>query len=404
MAEASVPGLFRVTNPVKDYAWGSPTAIPELLGTVPTGDPQAEMWLGSHRGGSSVVVGGGRLDAFLAAHPSLLGDAPASGLPQLPFLMKVLAASRPLSLQVHPTLDQARVGFAREEAMGPARDDPRRTYRDDQHKPEIIVAISPFRTLSGFRDPATAGAELADLLGRDMHTGVGAELAAVLADPDPRAALRGALQLVLSGRPEVRTLAGVAYGAAGRSPGVLADTLRIVGAHYGDDPGVLGAALLHRVDLDPGEALYLDAGNIHAYLSGLGIEAMAPSDNVLRGGLTPKYVDVAGLLDIVDFSPSVPHRVPGVRTMAEGVEVTSYRPPVREFSVHSVAADGGPRVLEGIGGPSMLIVTQGVLCVRAGDAEIVVERGESLFQAAGPDLVVTSCGGSARAYITTVGG
>ena len=90
--------------------------------------------------------------------------------------------------------------------------------------------------------------------------------------------------------------------------------------------------------------------------------------------------------------------------MAEGVEVTSYRPPVREFSVHSVAADGGPRVLEGIGGPSMLIVTQGVLCVRAGDAEIVVERGESLFQAAGPDLVVTSCGGSARAYITTVGG
>ena len=405
MTEARVPGLFRVRNPLKDYAWGSVTAIPDLLGVAESGDPQAEMWLGAHAAAPSVVEGDAvRLDALIADHPGLLGGSAASGAPRLPFLMKVLAAAMPLSLQVHPTLDQARAGFARDEAAGLPIDHPQRTYRDDQHKPEIIVAISSFKALCGFRDPAVAGAELAELLGGPMRTGVGAELAGVLSEPDPRAALRGALRLILSGRPEVRTLAGAASQAAERSSGRLADTTRIVGAAFGDDPGVLGAALLNRVDLAPGEALYLDAGNIHAYLSGLGIEAMAPSDNVLRGGLTTKHVDVDGLLEIVDFSPIQPRRVVGQRTHDHGVALTSYRPPVREFSVHDIEASGGPRTLEGITGPSMLVVTRGSMRVLAGDEEIVLERGQSACQAAGPALVVSSLDGPARAYLTTVGG
>ncbi len=396
--------LIRVANPVKGYAWGSPTAIPDLLGTPASGEPQAEMWLGAHPADPSMLVPAGvRLDAHLSDHPGLLG-ASASAPARLPFLMKVLAAAMPLSLQVHPTADQARAGFARDEAAGLGRDDPRRSYRDDQHKPEIIVAISDFRALCGFREPATAGADLADLLGASMRRGVGAELAAVLAGSDARGALRGALRLILSGRREVRTLAAEASVAADGSRGGLADTLRIVGSHFGDDPGVLGAALLNRVDLAPGEALYLDAGNIHAYLSGLGIEAMAPSDNVLRGGLTTKHVDVDGLLEIVAFTPVTPHRVPGVRSDRDGVSLTSYHPPALEFSVHAIDVRGGPRRLDGLTGPSMLIVTEGSLVVRSGDEEIVVERGQSVFQAAGPELVVGSGGTPARAFLTTVGG
>lgn len=404
VAIASRPTLFRVEPPLRDYAWGSPSAIPDLLGTEPDGRPQAELWLGAHPGDPARLESGEGLDARLAREPQLLGAAAGEGAGQLPFLMKVLAAGQPLSLQVHPTREQAAIGHAREDAAGLAPDDPARSYKDIEHKPEIIVAISRFAALCGFRPPAAARADLLELLGDDATRGFAAELARALAEPDPAVALSTALQLILSGRPEVRELAATAVAKAAGEGGQLADTLRLVGASYGDDPGVLATAMLNRVDLAPGEALYLDAGNIHAYLHGIGIEAMAPSDNVLRGGLTPKHIDVAGLLEIVKFSPVEPLRVPPLGTVAAGVRVDSYRPPAEEFSVHVITADGGPRVLDELAGPALLLATAGTLEVTCGANTLRLGRGESAFKAAGQPLVVRSVDGPATGYLTTVGG
>lgn len=404
VAIASRPTLFRVQPPLRDYAWGSASAIPDLLGTEADGRPQAELWLGAHPGDPARLESGEGLDARLAREPQLLCEAARDGAGQLPFLMKLLAAGQPLSLQVHPTREQAAVGHAREDAAGVALEAPERSYKDTEHKPEIIVAISRFAALCGFRPPAAARADLLELLGADGARGFGAELARALADPDPGSALSAALQLILSGRPEVRELAATAVARAATADGPLADTLRLVGASYGDDPGVLATALLNRVDLEPGEALYLDAGNIHAYLHGIGIEAMAPSDNVLRGGLTPKHIDVAGLLEIVKFSPIEPLRVPVLDSVANGVRLESYRPPAEEFSVHVIEADGGPRVLEELDGPALLLVTAGTLELSCGPDNLRIGRGESAFKAAGEPLVVRSVDGPATGYLTTVGG
>lgn len=405
MSEQSTSALHAVRNPIRDYAWGSLTDIPACLGTEPTGEPQAEMWLGAHPGAPSVLAESGiRLDDFLAQHPHLLGDEAVGRFgPQLPFLMKLLAAARPLSLQVHPTMKQAKTGFARDEAAGLALDDPMRSYKDAQHKPEIIVAISDFQALCGFRPPAEARLDLAGLLGDQGRRGVGAELLTDLGNSNDEVALRSAFELIMSGRPDIRVLAQAAIDAAQESTTRLADTIRIVGAHYGDDPGVLGAALLNRVDLVPGEALYLDAGNIHAYLAGFGIEAMAPSDNVLRGGLTPKRVDIDGLLEIVNFRPIVPTRIQGIVTAEAGVTMTSYRTPAEEFSVHVIEATTGPRTLAELPGPSILIVVEGSLTVSAGGDSMVLPRGESAYHAAGAPLTVRAAEGPARAYLTTVG-
>lgn len=404
MTEISA-ALVRIENPIRDYAWGSLTSLAGALGTEPSGRPQAEMWLGAHPGDPSRLADGGlRLDQFLAARPDLLGASAERFGGQLPFLMKLLAAAKPLSLQVHPTMAQARAGFARDEAAGVALNDPLRTYKDPFHKPEIIVAISPFQALCGFRSPRQAREELVDLFGEAMSaSAVGVELEAALSLADEPAALRAAFALIMSGRPEVRSLAALAVQAASTSATPLAGTIRWLGEHYLDDPGVLGAALLNRVDLMPGEALYLSSGNIHAYLSGFGIEAMAPSDNVLRGGLTPKHVDVAGLLEIVRFEAISPFRVEPAVSQWHGGELRSYRPPVAEFSVHIIQIESGARTLPELAGPSVLVVMSGRVELRADRDALVLERGQSAFQAAGRPLSVRSLESPATIYLTTTG-
>ena len=384
--------LFRVRPPLRHYAWGSLTAIPELLGTQPDGRPQAELWLGAHPA-DPVTVDGVRLDTLLAQQPRLAGG-------DLPFLMKVLAAGRPLSLQVHPTREQAATGYAREGALGLEVGDPRRSYADREHKPEMIVAVTPFVTLCGFRSPAEAADDLAELIGNPSAAAT--ELLNLLRGTDEPEALRGALGLMLSTRPQVRELVAAVVQAARSHPGTYADTVRRA-ADYGDDPGVLAMALLNRVELAPGEALYLETGNIHAYLGGLGIEAMAPSDNVLRGGLTPKHIDVQGLFEIVQFAPMRPAHVPAQTSESDGVRLQSYWPPAEEFSVHRIEATTGPRELAALVGPAMLIVTAGTLQVSADGDLLTLERGDSAFHAAGSTLTVRAVGGPANAYLTTVG-
>ncbi len=319
-------------NTVRPYAWGSPTAIPHLLGVEPTGEPQAEMWMGAHPGAPSRTARGTLVEVIEADPERELGArAVAKFGPRLPFLLKILAAGAPLSLQVHPNLAQAREGYADEERRGVPADAPHRNYKDANHKPELICALTEFDGLCGFRDPAQA-ADLLDGLGVDS---LKPYVDLLHAHPED-AALREVLTAVLSADPEemARTVAE-ATAACTRLGGAYAPYADIA-HHYPGDPGVIAAMLLNHVRLQPGEALFLGAGIPHAYLNGLGVEIMANSDNVLRCGLTPKHVDVPELLRIVRFEPSDPgvlrpRGVPGgrggLRDADRRVPAVPVRPP-----------------------------------------------------------------------------
>lgn len=270
--------FVEITNQPRDYAWGSTTLIPELLGVEPDGRSQAEVWLGTHPGSPSRLV---ERDGDLR---DVAGE--------LPFLLKILAAGTPLSLQVHPTTAQAQEGFARENAAGIPLDASHRNYKDPHAKPEMLYALSDeFRALSGFRHVAETRAVL-----DAGHPGLFEELRS---DAD----IRPLVEWLVSGHPDVAVVVEVVTVAAQDAEGDSWATVRLLAEHYPGDPGVAISLLLNTVVLRRGDALYLPAGNIHAYLSGLGVELMGPSDNVLRCGLTPKHVDVPELLRVVDFTP-----------------------------------------------------------------------------------------------------
>ncbi len=271
--------FVRIGNTPRDYAWGSTTAIAGLLGTTPSGAPEAELWLGAHPGSPARILDSTQTDGAT----DLAHWTETSG--KLPYLLKVLAAASPLSLQAHPSSAQALAGFERENAEGLAPDSPERNYKDPFHKPEMIFALSdPFDALCGFREPTDGRAALERLAGGDPAV---AAFAATLDGPAAEV-LRRATEWLLGGAPEVADVVDAVVAAARDAEGVDADTVRMLAAAFPGDPGIVLALLLNRVALGPGDALYLPAGNIHAYLRGLGIELMAASDNVLRGGLTPK--------------------------------------------------------------------------------------------------------------------
>ncbi|MEO5900078.1 MAG: mannose-6-phosphate isomerase, class I [Ilumatobacteraceae bacterium] len=255
--------MDRITGVVQHYDWGDLNAIPSLLGASPDGRPWAELWLGTHAGGAATTSADD--------HPL----AETSG--ELPYLLKVLAAAEPLSLQTHPTSEQAAAGFARENAAGIALDAGERIYRDAAAKPELLCALTPFEALCGFRpfDQSIAWFET------EGWTELADQLRA-----GPANYLRWAL----------------ASGAHRLPDGAPGWVQRVAGRYPGDG-GVLVALILNRLILQPGEAIFLDAGNLHAYLLGTAIEVMASSDNVVRGGLTSKHVDIDELLAIVDLTP-----------------------------------------------------------------------------------------------------
>ncbi|OON71306.1 mannose-6-phosphate isomerase, class I [Streptomyces tsukubensis] len=336
--------MDRLSNTIRPYAWGSVTAIPELLGTEPTGEPQAEMWMGAHPGAPSHIdrgSGGASLAEVIDADPEKeLGHRAVKKFgPRLPFLLKLLAAGAPLSLQVHPDLAQAKEGYADEERRGVPIDAAHRNYKDPNHKPEMIVALTPFDGLCGFRHPGAAADSLAALEVDSLKPYVDA----LRAHPE-EAALREVLTALLSADPaEMSATVEAAAAACERLGGDHAPYAGIA-HHYPGDPGVIAAMLLNRVRLQPGEALFLGAGVPHAYLHGLGVEIMANSDNVLRCGLTPKHVDVPELLRIVHFEATDPG-VQHPEASADGEE--AYEAPIDEFrlSRHVLAKDAAPRDL-----------------------------------------------------------
>ena len=382
-------------NPVRPYAWGSRTVIAELRGEPsPSPHPEAEMWLGAHPGDPSHLVGadGGRtslLDALRADPEGLLGpDRCAKWSGSLPYLLKVLAADEPLSLQAHPSSAQAAEGFARENAAGIPVDAPTRNYRDASHKPELICALSEFHALVGFREvPQT----LALLRALDVD-GLAPHVALLAAEPDA-AGLRALFttwitlpQSVLDRAVPALQAACVRLAQEGGEFGREARMALELSERYPGDAGVLAALLLNLVVLQPGEALFLPAGNLHAYLSGAGVELMANSDNVLRGGLTSKHVDVAELLRVLDFTPRTP---PVLRGAPEGGWVR-YDTDAAEFLLRRFESPAEADVAVPDGGPRILLCTTGSALVRAaggnslppGGAERVLGRGQALWLAA----------------------
>ncbi|HSY14757.1 MAG TPA: mannose-6-phosphate isomerase, class I [Jatrophihabitantaceae bacterium] len=387
------PALLTLAGVVRHYGWGSTTAIAELLGVRPDGRPAAELWFGAHpEAPSSAGEPAAPLDTLIAAQPlALLGaDLFDAFGPRLPFLLKVLAADRALSIQVHPTVAQARAGFAAEDARGVPLDSPERNYRDANHKPELICALSAFEALCGFRPVAATLRLFAALAVPEL-----VPYQQLLAGPD---GLRDGFSAILSAADPAALVAAVAGGVATLPPdSEWAGPARAFRLAAQDAPGDVGAVLtllLNYVRLEPGQAIYLDAGNVHAYLRGVGVEIMANSDNVLRCGLTPKHVDVAEVLRIADFVPlvdplCVPHRPsPGV---------VAYPVPVPDFALSRIEVGDSPVHLPA-GGPQILLCTEGAVTVRDAGADASVAggsplpKGQAVFVPAGMRLSVEGIG------------
>ncbi|NAZ83523.1 mannose-6-phosphate isomerase, class I [Kineococcus sp. R8] len=370
--------MHRLTNRVQPYAWGSTTALAEFLGQASDGSPQAELWIGAHPSAPSALVPTGQgLDELVAADPEgVLGAQRTSD--RLPFLLKVLSAAAPLSLQVHPDRERAARRFAEEEAAGTPVDAPHRLYRDTEHKPELLYALEPFAAMAGFREPAAARELLAGLALPALPPEAADLLAALLDDlagADPAAALRAATRRALTA-PAAGVAAlveAVATACEALDDPSAACAVQLAG-HYPGDPGVLVSLLLNQVRLAPGEALYLPAGNVHAYLSGTGVELMASSDNVLRGGLTPKHVDVAELLEVVDFRV-LP--VPLLAPRPVGEDELVFAPDVDDFAL-TVLRVGRPTTWERRV-PRALLGLEGEVTVTSTAGELTLVRGQSAF-------------------------
>lgn len=347
-----------ITNTPRPYAWGSERAISDLLGTTPTGEAEAELWLGEHPGCPSRIIGDGEATRSLAELTSGVGTP-------LPFLLKVLAAGSPLSLQAHPTPEQAAEGFARENAAGIPLDAPHRNYRDPHPKPEIVFAVHDgFEALCGFR-PTEESATIVRELGLSALDGKVEDV-------------RGTFEWLITRGTGVDQLIDdvTALAAAGATEGLSPVTVRalevarLLADTYPGDPGIVISVLLNQVTLSRGEVLFLPAGNIHAYLNGLAIEVMAPSDNVLRGGLTPKHVDVPELLAVLDFTP-----VPAPYLEPTQQDPRVFSPAGVSFELVEITADAEYTLTR----DAIALCTSGQFTIEGADGTGTVSRGDTLY-------------------------
>ncbi|MEM9555803.1 MAG: mannose-6-phosphate isomerase, class I [Acidobacteriota bacterium] len=386
--------IFRLRNPIQDYAWGSPTAIPELLGQPATGEPQAELWMGDHpRAPSAIEIDGAwrPLDAVMRERGDLLLGAVGR---QLPFLFKVLAAETALSIQAHPEARDAAAGFAREEAAGIPRDAAERSYRDANAKPEILLALTPFRILRGFRPPGVIarraaavglGVELPEVAGLATPGGLERFVHAALSLEG--AQLARVLDRVLERSHEVASSSSEESSSEAPSTDDLdassaREMLRLA-AQYPDDRGVLGPLYLELFDLPPGEAVFTGPAVLHAYLGGLGVELMANSDNVLRGGLTAKHVDAAELTSVLRYEPNAP-RLLAPRLEAGGT-ARRFEAPEAGLVLSDLRLRPGNPLREGGAGVRILLCVEGSARIAVDglgdDSGLEIARGQSVLVA-----------------------
>lgn len=364
-----------ITGAIKDYAWGTPGGLDRVLGAPDSGSVQAEWWLGDHPHGEAVISPTGEtLSAWLDRQ----------GGRELGFLLKVLTPATPLSLQVHPTPSQAVAGFEREEAAGVDRDGPTRVFRDRLAKPEVIVALE-----DSF--DALAGMATDDLVKERIDALVAAGYPTSLAQVWRAKLERGRAECVgwlLRGSADAREVVS-GLGAVASSDLLLT----LLWAHYPEDPGCAVGMMLNRVSLKAGEALFVDAGQLHAYLSGVGVELMAPSDNVVRGGLTPKHIDVDILLDIANFTPSPPpYLAPTVHSEAQ----VDYAPPGQAFCLTRVdTSQTRGEVSVTVHCPAICVNLDGPTSVDIDGESVELARGDArIIYSGSPTTLAVKSGGA----------
>lgn len=370
--------LLSLSNTPRDYAWGSRTLIAELEGRPPASAPEAEVWFGDHPGDPADVENGSTLDAVTGG--------------KLPYLLKLLAAADPLSIQVHPTIQQAQDGWAREASLAPA--DPTRNYRDANHKPELIVALSDrFEALGGLRPVDEA---ISVLRSFPQGQGISALIDKLSAGGD---VMRESIAWLLSGDASdtVAEIEAALESADRSAESENIAAIRAVAQRNPGDPGIVVALLMNYIVLARGEAIFLRAGLLHAYLAGLGVEIMAASDNVLRGGLTPKHVDVAELLAILDTTPAA---VPVLRPWATGA-VVEYPVDIDDFSLRRINVDGAP-VEVSVSGPAIALSTGGLITVSGVDAlPRAIGVGKAIFASEDERTLVFA--GNGEVFLATPG-
>ncbi len=329
-------------NPVQKYEWGSRTAIQSILGPDYSSEQaMAELWMGAHPKAPSKVLVNGRwelLTDIIKRDPeTILGrNIAAKYSNRLPFLFKILAADRPLSIQAHPNLEQAGDGFIRENALGIPLHAPHRNYRDQNHKPEILCALTRFHGLKGFRKPR----EIIELLEKVLPSETAFELKDLKKEPVPNGLRRffGALLSMDKTRRKQAVSRGLKFAERYAGDNEAFEWMIKLGKEYPGDIGIFSPAILNLVHLEPGEALYLPSGELHAYLHGVAIELMANSDNVLRGGLTSKHVDVPELLEIVNFELGPSRKMKPVKN---GACLKTFITSAKEFLLSVISVDKG---------------------------------------------------------------
>jgi mannose-6-phosphate isomerase len=395
-------GPFALENPVLNYAWGSRTAIADLLGRPSPGDqPEAELWIGAHPKAPSKVVPPpelGSLDQAIQNDPiDLLGAEVCDHFGnELPFLLKVLAAGEPLSIQAHPDQEQARDGWARENAEGIPLDAPRRNYRDQNHKPELVCALTPFTALLGFRPPDDLARRLEPIAGPELNREVGR-----LGRERTPAALRALFTRLMTLEPEEKDAViprALAEAASRGSKDPAWEWVERLHARYPGDVGTLSPLYLNLVTLAPEQALFLSAGELHSYLEGSAVEIMANSDNVLRGGLTPKNVDVPELLGILTFDT---READIVRGQPAGPCQKVFRTPAREFELALVQVAAGTSFTPEPGrGVEVLLGIEGECVLLSEDRDLPLGRGRAVFVPA--SVSSYEIGGTGRVFRASI--
>ena len=390
-------------NPIQNYVWGSKTKLQSLMGKEDSVKPMAELWMGAHpKAPSRVLINGTwqSLDIVIRENPeSVLGKSVAQKFSnQLPFLFKVLAAERPLSAQVHPNREQAQEGYRRENDLGIPLDAPNRNYKDANHKPEILCALTPFQGLQGFRNIK----EMLALMERLSLSTITNELNLLRQEPDSHGLKFFFSTLMAMDKTRRRVIARevASVAAAKIREDETFQWITELNKEYPGDIGILLPLMLNLFELEPGEAIYLPAGALHAYLNGFGIELMANSDNVLRGGLTPKHIDVPELLKIVTFDTGPVRKI--TTSNRRGCR-TVFQTPADEFVLSMISVDNNRSFTrDGYRGVEILICLSGKATVED------LDRNEGLSVRRGQSFIVPSAvsryriNGKAALYMASV--
>ncbi|WP_297481028.1 mannose-6-phosphate isomerase, class I [uncultured Photobacterium sp.] len=398
MTDSTRTVFFKMDNVIQDYAWGSVTSIEQLF-AIPNLDqkPQAEMWMGAHANGCSVITVNGeavRLADFIATDPdAIIGAETQAKFAELPYLFKVLAAEKALSVQVHPSKHQAEIGYAKEEKIGIARNAANRNYKDPNHKPELVFALTPYQAMNGFRELA----EIVELF-TTINLDVISDLVNTFAANQTDAGLRDFFEAMLSleGDPKEAAVNGLLAFCYEHKDQPLFALLIDLSEQYPGDIGLFVPLMLNVLTLQPGEAMFLSACTPHAYIKGTGLEIMANSDNVLRAGLTPKFMDVPELVANTEFKSMAANELLLAPTMVAGG--LDYQIPVPDFKF-SVYKQVDDIALQNTSAEILFAIDAPLTVTHQNGETLTLEKGQSVFIPAYAKAYSAHCDGMfARAY------